>query len=78
MIEELGRHGYRLTAGTLYPVLHELEKKGYLRSNEQRFGRTARRMYRITQSGRRRAFNAAKRKVRELFGELFEEELGDS
>jgi DNA-binding PadR family transcriptional regulator len=52
-------------------------KKGYLRSNEQRFGRTARRIYRITPSGRR-AFNAAKRKVRELFGELFEEELGDS
>jgi DNA-binding PadR family transcriptional regulator len=77
MIEELARHGYRLSAGTLYPILHGLEKKGYLRSHEQRFGRTARRMYRITPSGRR-AFNAAKRKVRELFGELFEEEGGRS
>ena len=28
MIEELSRHGYRLSAGTLYPVLHGLEAKG--------------------------------------------------
>ena len=71
MIEELARHGYRLSPGTLYPILHGLEKKGYLRSVEKRVGRTARRMYRITPSGRR-ALNAAKRQVRELFGELFE------
>lgn len=25
MIEELGRHGYRLSAGTIYPMLHRLE-----------------------------------------------------
>jgi DNA-binding PadR family transcriptional regulator len=30
MIEELSRHGYKLSAGTLYPLLHGLEKKGYL------------------------------------------------
>jgi DNA-binding PadR family transcriptional regulator len=48
MIEALARHGYRLSPGTLYPILHGLEKKGYLRSTEQRLGRTARRMYRIT------------------------------
>jgi DNA-binding PadR family transcriptional regulator len=72
MIEELGRHGYRLSAGTLYPILHGLEAKGYLRS---RITSTAnarrRRVYRITPSGRR-ALAAAKLKVRELFGELFE------
>jgi len=70
MIEELGRHGYRLSPGTLYPILHGLEKKGYLRSTERRLGRTARRMYRITPSGRR-ALEGAKRKVFELFGEMF-------
>ena len=32
MIEELARHGYRISPGTLYPLLHGLEKKGYLRS----------------------------------------------
>ena len=30
MIEELGRHGYRISPGTLYPLLQGLEKKGYL------------------------------------------------
>jgi PadR family transcriptional regulator PadR len=28
MIEELGRHGYKVSAGTLYPILHGLEEKG--------------------------------------------------
>src|SRR5271166_2909645 len=70
MIEELARHGYRLSPGTLYPILHGLEKKGYLRSSERRPGRTARRMYRITPNGRR-ALHDAKRKVFELFGEMF-------
>jgi PadR family transcriptional regulator, regulatory protein PadR len=65
MIEELTRHGYRLSSGTLYPILHGLEKKGYLRSTERRLGRTARRMYRITPSGRR-ALEGAKQKVDEL------------
>ena len=36
MIEELSRHGYRISAGSLYPLLHGLEKKGYLRSTEAR------------------------------------------
>ena len=70
MIEQLARHGYRLSPGTLYPILHGLEKKGYLRSTERRLGRTARRMYRITPSGRR-ALEGAKQKVYELLGEMF-------
>jgi DNA-binding PadR family transcriptional regulator len=72
IIEELGRHGYKLSAGTLYPLLHGLERKGYLRSSEQREGRKMRRVYRTTAQGRR-ALEAAREKVRELFGELFEE-----
>ena len=70
MIEELARHGYRLSAGTLYPILHGLEEKGYLKSVERRFGRTMRRVYRATPSGRR-ALESAKVRVSELFGELF-------
>ncbi len=38
MIEELHRHGYKLSAGTLYPMLHGLEKKGLLRSRKIRLG----------------------------------------
>jgi len=70
--EELARHGYRLSAGTLYPMLHALERKGYLRSREKRLGRTTRRLYRTTARGRA-ALEDAKEKLQELAGELFEE-----
>lgn len=72
MIEELARHGYRLSAGTLYPILHGLEERGYLTSAEERSGSVARRVYRATPLGEE-ALAAAKLKVRELFGELFED-----
>jgi PadR family transcriptional regulator PadR len=71
MAEELSRHGYRISPGTLYPILYGLEKKGYLRAAPERNGRTFRNVYRITPLGRR-ALKAAKHKVRELFGELIE------
>ena len=71
LIEELGRHGYRLSPGTLYPLLHGLERKGYLRSSMRREGQRIRRTYKATAAGRK-AFLAAKEHVWELFGELFE------
>jgi PadR family transcriptional regulator, regulatory protein PadR len=71
MAEELARHGYKISPGTLYPILHGLEKRGYLMSEEERSGKTARRLYKITASGRR-ALSTAKVRVRELFGELIE------
>ena len=73
IIEELARHGYKLSPGTLYPILHGLERKGYLRSYEHRDGKRIRRVYKSTASGRR-ALAAAKIKVTELVGELFEQE----
>jgi PadR family transcriptional regulator, regulatory protein PadR len=72
MAEELARHGYKISPGTLYPILHGLEKRGYLKSEEERFGRSVRRLYKITASGRR-ALKTAKLRVRELFGELIED-----
>jgi PadR family transcriptional regulator, regulatory protein PadR len=52
MIEELGRHGYKVSPGMFYPLLHSMEKKGLLRS---RPGRTLndRRVYRATAEGRK-------------------------
>lgn len=73
IIRELERHGYQLSAGTLYPILHALEERGYLRSSEQRIGRSVRRLYRATPSGKR-ALAEAKIKLRELAGELMEPE----
>jgi PadR family transcriptional regulator PadR len=73
MIEELAHHGYRISPGSLYPLLQGLEKKGYLRSTEQRNGKSLRRVYRATPLGRK-ALAASKNKVRELFHELIEGE----
>ena len=72
-IEELARHGYKLSPGTLYPLLHGLERKGYLRSSKERSGKSSRRIYRATPLGRK-VLAAAKEKVSELFGELLENE----
>jgi len=71
MVEELARHGYRISPGTLYPLLHGLEKKGYLRAAEKRDGKSRRKVYRATRQGRK-ALRLAKSKVRELFGELIQ------
>lgn len=73
IIEELARHGYKLSPGTLYPVLHGLERKGYLRSSEHRDGRRIRRVYKATAAGKK-ALAAARVKVTELVGELFADE----
>jgi DNA-binding PadR family transcriptional regulator len=71
MIEELRRHGYELSPGTIYPLLHGLQKKGYLSVEVKREGRRAWREYSATKEGKR-VLNAAKRKLRELFHELIE------
>jgi PadR family transcriptional regulator, regulatory protein PadR len=72
MMEELRRHGYRVSAGTLYPLLHGLERRGYLCSTTKREGRRSWREYRATPAGRR-ALAGAKEKLQELFHELMEE-----
>jgi len=72
IIDELARHGYKVSAGTMYPLLYGLERKGYLRATLHRKDGRQRRLYRITPAGRR-ALGAAKIKVQELFGELFED-----
>jgi len=72
MIEELARHDYRISPGTLYPLLHGLEDKGYLKSHRERAGGRVRRIYRVTPMGRT-ALEMAKDKVRELFREILAE-----
>jgi PadR family transcriptional regulator, regulatory protein PadR len=71
MTEELLRHGYRISPGTLYPLLHGLEKKGYLRSRKTSDGKSRRKVYRATRLGRS-ALHAATGKVHELLRELME------
>src|SRR5208283_326866 len=52
--EELVRHGYRLSQGTLYPALHLLEGLGYLTSRTEVVEGKRRRYYRATSSGLRK------------------------
>jgi DNA-binding PadR family transcriptional regulator len=77
LIEELARHGYALSPGTVYPMLKGLEKKGYLRSTEVRNGKHSRLLYRATPAGRK-ALREARAKVWELFGELLEDDIRPS
>ncbi|EML3782178.1 helix-turn-helix transcriptional regulator [Enterobacter roggenkampii] len=71
IIEELRHHGYQLSPGTLYPMLHGMEKKGYLTSRHVQAGRGSRRVYEITGQGHI-ALTDARNRVKELFGELVE------
>jgi DNA-binding PadR family transcriptional regulator len=58
----------------MYPLLHGLARKGYLRAKQERSGSRSRKVYRITPVGRR-ALILAKRRVRELFGKMFSRHL---
>jgi len=69
IIEELGRHGYTLSPGTVYPMLHAMERRGYLTRREEKVGRSARKLYRATPEGRR-ALALATEKMHELIGEI--------
>src|ERR1700677_1077950 len=51
MMEELGRHGYDVGAGTLYPMLHQLEEAGYLSVHTEVVAGKQRKYYRATPEG---------------------------
>jgi DNA-binding PadR family transcriptional regulator len=52
MADELARHGYKISPGTLYPTLHRMEEEGLLRSRKDvREGRAIR-LYQVTELGR--------------------------
>ena len=73
MIHELREHGYKIGPGTLYPLLHRMEKQGYLRSRERVVDGKQRRWYTATPRGRR-ALLEAKARVGELFREIVHDE----
>jgi PadR family transcriptional regulator, regulatory protein PadR len=71
LIEELARHGYRISPGTLYPILQTMEERGYLISREDSDGRLGRRrkVYTATPEGRR-GLALARERLGELTGEV--------
>lgn len=72
MAQELGRHGYTISPGTLYPTLHRMEKDGFLRSKSTVVGGKVRKYYRITAKGKRVLENS-KSRIRELVDEVLRE-----
>lgn len=72
MIEELGRHGYKLSPGTLYPILHGMAKSGYLTCSDEVVDGKRRRNYRATKEGEK-VLQEARAKLKELFGEVVEQ-----
>jgi DNA-binding PadR family transcriptional regulator len=70
--EELVRHGYRVSQGTLYPALHLLERLGYLRSHPELSQGRWRKYYRATAAGRR-VLDEARQKLQELVAEVIED-----
>ncbi|GGM46080.1 PadR family transcriptional regulator [Longimycelium tulufanense] len=52
LAEELARHGYPISPGTLYPLLHRMAAAGLLASTEHVVEGRVRRVYQATPAGR--------------------------
>lgn len=72
LMEELGRHGYEVGPGTLYPTLSRMEEYGWLSSEERVIQGKVRKYYRATPEGRAQLEQLI-HKVKELHHELVEE-----
>ena len=73
LIEELAEHGYHVSPGTLYPLLHSLEESELLKSYNEVHQGKIRRYYKITGNGRRQ-LKKAKLQLMELMGEILTKE----
>ncbi len=73
LIDELARHGYELSPGTLYPMLHSMEEEGLLSSEKRVVDGKQRKYYRLTEAGRR-ALAQGRDKALELINEIRERE----
>jgi len=71
MIGELKKHGYAISPGTLYPVLHTMEATGLLIKEERLVKGKVRKYYAITDSGDD-VLAESKKLVYELFNEMEE------
>ncbi len=69
MMEELKRHGYEISAGTLYPIFHNLEKDDLLEVESRIVNGKVRKYYTITQKGIL-ILRQAEEKIAELKGEI--------
>lgn len=71
ILEELNRHGYHLSPGTLYPALHRLAEEGYLEVDSKVVSGKVRKYYRATNQGKR-MLEQSKEKIKALVEEVLE------
>ncbi len=71
LAEELGRHGYELSPGTLYPTLHALNRAGYLKQHDRTVHGRRRKYYVATDAGSA-ALERGKAQARELIREILD------
>ena len=71
MIEELHKHGYPISPGTLYPVLHNLETAGLLVKEDRNYEGKIRKYYSITAKGNE-LLTEARQRALDLIKELEE------
>lgn len=69
MVEELKNHGYSISAGTLYPILHSMESDGLLIKEERNNNGKIRKYYQTTDKGIQ-VLEEAREKAYELFKEI--------
>ena len=69
MLEELSHHGYSMSAGTLYPLLHSMEKQGLLIREDRLVEGKIRKYYSTTPLGSE-VLVEARNKAYELFKEI--------
>ena len=72
IMKELSRHGYSIGPGTIYPILHALEREGYLKSKAVTVSGKVRRYYEITNKGTE-TLTESKEKIKELVDEVLDE-----
>ena len=71
LIEELKKHGYDISPGTLYPILHSLEEDKLLQSYQETVNGKVRKYYKITLKGKK-ALDETKVKIKELVNEVMQ------
>lgn len=69
MIDELKEHGYAISSGTLYPILHSMESDGLLKKTDKNVEGKIRKYYTATDKGKEILIEARK-KAYELFKEI--------
>ena len=69
LIQELSEHGYHVSPGTLYPILHTLEEEGLLKADAQVINGKVRKYYTLTAKGKR-ALAAARVQAIQLVDEI--------